>query len=1100
MEPSFLPGEIAVHTPVSRMPTSYSPRSLRRSDDVPSHPAHRILALLTPLCALGALLSVPTPARAQLTVTGDTTLNYGGSPTNHVGTIYVGNWEAGTAILEGGATRNIEGGFILGYGPDASGTMTITGANTVWTFAGTRRTAYIGFNGAGALNITDSGRMNFAGGLSIGVNTTTPTTSATLTIASGGVLATTTGITSTGIGIGVFNGTNSASISVDGAGSLLSVFGGIQMDANTSLTVTGGAQATFTKNITLRGDSGTATTTSIRVSGTGSLVSSTGTLDAGLGSSGIGNLTVTDGGKLRIGGDFTMRRGTIKVGDGAAPGYLDTAIIDGIDTGGPALEFNHTSDNYSFVNDAGTGIVLRYYMGVKILAGTTVFTANSGYFNGTTITGGTLIVLNDPGSTTASGIGSGPITIGSAGTLIVGNGGSLGTLSGTSVIINNGHLTLNTSRETSLQRSISGSGTFTKQGSGELSLNAYNTDFTGTLTISGGLLSIYNINAFGSGSTSLASGTALKFNVSGLIGGNVTLSGTGTDGTGVLIGAAATPVFTGTLTLAGDTTVNVGWNGNLTLAGVIGESATASRFTKIGLGTLTLANTNTYTGGMTISAGSVIAKYSGAFGAGTGGVTVSAGTALLLQGDATLTGHTLTLNGYGYGGNTGALRNVSGSNTWAGNVTLAADSYLSTAAGSVLTITGGLNGGNLELTKNDTGTLVLGGAGTFLGKLTVNAGTLTLAHSLALQSATLNINDSTLSFGTLTAAALGGLTGSAPVSLTNASGDGVTLTINSAVNSGYGSVLSGAGSLVKTGAATFSLSGNNTFTGPTLVSAGTLQLGTPLALQYSRIEVAQAGTLTFGGPDATIGGLSGTGNVSLGVASSIGLTVNTTASSSFGGVLSGLGSLTKAGAGVLTLAGANTYTGATAVTNGTLRVNGSLAATPVTVSAGATLAGTGRIGGLTTIQAGATLAGSLTFTAGLVLKDEAILSFSLGSASDLLRVSGGELDTVSGHVVINLTDAGDFVAGTYTLVDFTGAIFDDLDASAFTLGPDINIDGYTFSLALDGKTLVLTATSAVPEPAATAAIFGVIALICSTRRRTKESRLTTTSVGAGCLT
>ena len=1037
---------------------------------------------------LGALLSVTALARAQLTVTDDTTLNFGGTPTNHAGTLYVGNWGVGTATLAGGATRNLEGSFTLGYSPDADGTLTITGANTVWTFAGTRRTAHIGYNGAGALNIIDSGRMNFTGGLSIGVNTTTPTTSATLTIASGGVLATTASMTTSGIALGVFNGTNSASISVDGAGSLLSVVGGIQMDANTSLTVTDGAQATFTKGITLRGDSDTATTTSIRVSGTDSLVSATGNLDVGLSGTGVGNLTVTDGGKLRIGGTFTINHGSIKVGDGAAPGYLDTALIDGIDTGSPTIEFNHTSDNYSFVNDAGTGIILRYYMDVKILAGTTVFTANNGYFNGTTITGGTLIVLNDPGSTTGSGIGSGPITIGSAGTLIVGNGGTLGTLSGTSVIINNGHFTLNTSRATTLQRSISGSGTFTKQGTGELSLNADNTDYTGTLTLSGGLLSIYNINALGSGATSLASGTALSFNVSGLIGGNVTLSGSGIDGTGALIGAAATPTFTGTLTLAGDTTVNVGWNGNLTLAGVISESATASGLIKIGLGTLTLANTHTYTytGDTLISAGSIIANHSGAFGAGTGGVTVSAGTALLLQGDATLAGHNLTLNGYGYGGNTGALRNIAGSNTWGGNVTVASDTYLSTAAGSSLTVSGGLNGGNRELTKNGAGTLVLGGAGTFSGTLFVNAGALTLGHSLALQSATLNISNSTLSFGTLTAATLGGLTGPAPISLTNDSGDGVTLTINSTVNSSYYSVLSGAGSLVKTGAATLSLSGENTFTGTTRVSAGTLALNTPLALQYSVIELGSTGTLSFANSSATIGGLRGTGNIFLGNPSFVALTVNTTATTSYDGVLSGFGSLIKAGTGALTLNGAHTYTGATAITGGTLFVNGSLAATPVTVSSDTTLAGTGRIGGLTTINAGATLAGSLTFTAGLALKNDAILSFSLGSTSDQLRVSGGTLDTVSGHIVINLTDAGDFVAGTYTLIDFTGALFADLDASAFTLGTDI--DGYTFALALDGKTLVLTATSAIPEPATATAAAAFAALACALLCRPRQNR------------
>ena len=53
------------------------------------------------------------------------------------------------------------------------------------------------------------------------------------------------------------------------------------------------------------------------------------------------------------------------------------------------------------------------------------------------------------------------------------------------------------------------------------------------------------------------------------------------------------------------------------------------------------------------------------------------------------------------------------------------------------------------------------------------------------------------------------------------------------------------------------------------------------------------------------------------------------------------GGLTKAGTGTLTLSGVNTYTGATTVSAGRLSVNGSLAASTVTVSSGATLAGNG---------------------------------------------------------------------------------------------------------------------------------------------------------------
>ena len=1069
------------------MQTSSFPRALRRSADVPARPARRVLGLVA---VLGSLLFVTAPARAQFTVTGSNSINYAGTETNHAGTSYIGTYGTGTATLAGGATRNIEGTFILGYGADDNGTMTITGANTVWTFAGTRKTAYIGYTGAGALNINDSGRMNFTGNLSMGTYAATATTPVSLTIASGGILATTASMTTSGITIGASGGTNSATISVDGIGSLLSVGGGIQFDANTSLTVTDGAQATFTKNITLRGSAATATTTFIRVAGAGSLVSTTAGLDAGLGSAGIGNLTVTDGGKLRVGGTFTLNRGTLKIGEGAAPGYLDTAGISVIQADNPTIEFNHTDDNYSFVNDAGNGIVLSSSLGVKVVAGTTVFTATSSYSGGTTITGGTLFI-NDVSPVGASGIGTGPITVGANGTLIFGTGGTSGTFytSSAATITNNGRITFNRTGAVSLDGVISGNGSITKLGAGELSLNANNSAYTGTLTISGGLLTLYNVNALGASATTLAPGTTLKLATSGMFTGAVTLSGSGTDGTGALIAAAATPTLSGPVTLAGNTTVNVGWNANLTLTGALGESAAASGLTKLGLGTLTLANANTYTGETLISAGTVIAKHSGAFGAGAGGVTIAAGTALLLQGDATLAGRDLTLNGYGYAGNTGALRNVSGANTWGGKVTLGSDSYLDTAAGSVLTFNGGLHGGNLELTKNGAGTLVLGGAGTFTGTLTVNAGTLGLAHSSALQSATLNISNSTLSFGSLTAATLGGLTGASAISLTNDSGAGVTLTINSAVNSSYYSVLSGAGSLVKTGAGTFSLTGESTITGPTLVSAGTLNLGAPLALQYSPIEVASAGTLTFGGPDATIGGLNGTGKVSFG-SSAIGLTVNTTSSSSFGGVISGYGSLTKAGTGTLTLSGTNTYTGATRINDGTFRVNGSLASSAVTVASGATLGGSGTIGGLATFASGAHLApgtspGTLSFTAGLTLNDGTILDLQLGTTSDKVIVSGGALSgPASGTITVNLSDSGGFTAGTYDFIDASGATLTGIDATSFELGTVIA--GYDFTFTQSGNLFQLTAVStAIPEPSTCAIIasFACLAVAVWRKRR-----------------
>ncbi|MFZ4776252.1 MAG: autotransporter-associated beta strand repeat-containing protein [Terrimicrobiaceae bacterium] len=156
------------------------------------------------------------------------------------------------------------------------------------------------------------------------------------------------------------------------------------------------------------------------------------------------------------------------------------------------------------------------------------------------------------------------------------------------------------------------------------------------------------------------------------------------------------------------------------------------------------------------------------------------------------------------------------------------------------------------------------------------------------------------------------------------------------------------------------LGGENTYTGHTLITAGTLTLGNNLALQDSVLDTSGAGTLAFssGTNTPTFGGL--TGSTSLTLASNVtaltlntGIGVTTTYSGVLGSVTAGM-ALSKTGAGTQSLSGANTYTGGTTVSAGTLLVNnttgsgtgsGSLA-----ISSGAILGGTGTISGATTVS------------------------------------------------------------------------------------------------------------------------------------------------------
>jgi len=131
--------------------------------------------------------------------------------------------------------------------------------------------------------------------------------------------------------------------------------------------------------------------------------------------------------------------------------------------------------------------------------------------------------------------------------------------------------------------------------------------------------------------------------------------------------------------------------------------------------------------------------------------------------------------------------------------------------------------------------------------------------------------------------------------------------------------------LTKTGAGTFTLSGTNLYTGQTTISAGTLKAGVATnafgdnsAIVLGNVSGA---VLDLNGFNNTIGSLSGGGatggNVSLGLASlSVG---GDGTSTSYAGVISGVGGLIKAGNGTMTLSGSATYTGATTISAGTLK-------------------------------------------------------------------------------------------------------------------------------------------------------------------------------------
>ena len=147
-----------------------------------------------------------------------------------------------------------------------------------------------------------------------------------------------------------------------------------------------------------------------------------------------------------------------------------------------------------------------------------------------------------------------------------------------------------------------------------------------------------------------------------------------------------------------------------------------------------------------------------------------------------------------------------------------------------MTLSGPLSGPG-SLTKIDSGTLILAATNTYSGNTLISGGTLALGSPLALQNSTLDTSGSgVLSFGSLTSATLGGLTGPGTLSLANTASAAVALSVgNNNASTTFSGMLQGAGSLTKIGSGTLRLSGSNTYTGPTTINQGKLTVDGSLA-------------------------------------------------------------------------------------------------------------------------------------------------------------------------------------------------------------------------------------------------------------------------------
>jgi autotransporter-associated beta strand protein len=351
-----------------------------------------------------------------------------------------------------------------------------------------------------------------------------------------------------------------------------------------------------------------------------------------------------------------------------------------------------------------------------------------------------------------------------------------------------------------------------------------------------------------------------------------------------------------------------------------GGSGKVVALVKQGTATQTLINDNSYSGGTTVTAGT-LAAYKGS-SLGTGNITLNGGTLLIdnntfatTSGSQTLTDTRSSTVTFGGGDLSFKGRPNNPGGTITGSTTNAGGS--SPADGRVLTLTSG-NTSGLAVGQAVSGTNISSYIAMIIDSTHVllNAGS---SGSTSGQANTLGAVTNT-SAQTFAAAAVNS---AATVNVDNNGGGGATLTFNA---------LSGTGNLTKDGSGTLVIDGSsNTYSGTTTVSAGTLQIGNNLALQNSVIDSSGSGFMNVTGFTApTFGGLadgSGVRNlatlISTGYNNLTGLTLNpgTGVTSTYGGAIAdgatGM-TVTKTGSGTQTLAGTNAYTGATTIQSGTL--------------------------------------------------------------------------------------------------------------------------------------------------------------------------------------
>lgn len=926
-----------------------------------------------------------------------------------------------TSALGNTSGVNISAGAALNLGSNASlaaltgsGSVQLTGSNTL-TVGGVNSTSTFDGDlsgsggltkvGTGTLNLTgingitgnsaiNSGTLNLSGSLGsaqVNINTGGTFTGSgsalgTVNVNSGGHLALSSGNTLSAGSLTLAAGSNvDVALGTPSTTSLMNIGGNVTLDGNLNVTDAGGFGVGVYR---LFNYTGSLTNLGLDVT----------SVPVGYG---LGDLLVQTGVANQINIQVSAPNANIRYWDGSQT--IANGVVDGGSGTWSAVGTNWTDAN-GVVNQpwAGDFAVFQGTAGTVTVNGAQLFTGmqflTDGYnlVNGTAgqltaVNGtvGTTAVRVDPGVTGTIGVninGSGILNKLDTGTLVL-NGANTysgGTqLDGGKIIVGS---------NTAL-----GSGTLTANAGTQLDSNAAVT--LGNAAILNGNLTVVGSNALTLNGVIGGTGGLIKNGAANLTlgGNNAFLCPVALNAGGLILGSNSALGF-GTLNAAGGTTLDtatgssannavnlagnlgVGGTADLTLAGTINGAGSLS---KNGAANLTLSGNNNFLGGIALNAGTLTAGSSTALGLGN--LTV-AGAAALGSNSAVSLGNNVMLN-------------ANLSNTGSNNLTL----------GGVLSGAGGL-------IKNGASNLTLNGINTFSGGTTLNAGTLTLGSGSSVGS------------GALTVAGASTLDGSSPLVLANNFNVNANLTLAGNNNLTLGGVIAGAGTLTKNGLADVTLAGNNTFSGAVDVMSGSLTTLSSTALGNNATVNLGGGAALNLGASGGLASLTGSGTALIGTGSTLSLG-GSNVSSTFAGILSGDGGLSKLGSGSLILSGISDLTGNTNVNAGTLQVNGSLASANVLVNSGGTLGGSGTLTGAVTVADGGHLAGVTSSTLSvdsLVFNGNSNFDVGLG-----VPVSGGgnALVNVSGNLsldgTLNVSDIGGFGSGVYRLVNFTGSLTDN---------------------------------------------------------------------------